>query len=170
MAKTSAENQAAYRQRKAEKGSAESTEDGKATEVVAEKLSADSTEEVPTLSPGADCEPEEDAGNGEVPMANTVDPGPPVPIGLPPEPIPPDPVIERLAELLSLVREIHQNKTHPLVEVPIESASKPARGGAPEPVGDLTQCMKCEAKLPPTETPRLVRELCHDCVWRKTAC
>jgi len=31
-----------------------------------------------------------------------------------------------------------------------------------------TQCMRCGKDLPPTETPRLVKELCHDCVWGKS--
>ena len=143
MAKTSAENQAAYRQRKAE------------------KLSEESTAEGTTLSPGAACVPED---NGNEIDLSILDPG--LDPGLPG--IPSDPVIEKLDKLLGLVREIHQHIAQTFVVGSPEPASKPARGGSPAPVGDLTQCMKCEAKLPPTETPRLVRELCHDCVWRKT--
>ena len=29
------------------------------------------------------------------------------------------------------------------------------------------KCMDCGKDLPPAETPRLVKELCHDCVWGK---
>lgn len=147
MTKTAAQKQAAYRQRKAD------------------KLSEGSTAEGSTLSPGADCVPEEDTGKEEVDLTN--------PVGaVPPEPVSTDPVIEKLDELQALMREIlvkvptetpfhfrsSFNETRPDEEVPI----KPT----PKPVGDLTQCMICGVKLPPTETPRLVRELCHPCVRR----
>ena len=32
---------------------------------------------------------------------------------------------------------------------------------------EIDKCMKCGKDLPPTETPRLVKELCHDCVYKE---
>lgn len=142
MAKTAAEKQAAYRQRRAD------------------KLSDESTAEPDGLSPGADCVPAEDTGKEDVDLtirdAIAVDPG-----------IPPEPVIARSDDCWDqrfdeIVDMLNQLLLPPALGLPPPVVKKPE----PKPVGDLSKCMRCGTELPPRETPRTVQELCHPCVRR----
>ena len=74
-----------------------------------------------------------------------------------------DPVLTKLDKIL--VQDLSNQKREP-IETP-QVAHVPKN----EPIAahiDFSKCMRCGMVLPPTETPRLVQELCHDCVWRNS--
>ncbi len=78
----------------------------------------------------------------------------------------PDPVEIKLGHILALVEEIHTAVIHPRMTADPDTHNVTQLEPPKKPVGDLTNCMRCERDLPPTETPRTVQELCHECVWR----
>ena len=75
-------------------------------------------------------------------------------------------VLAKLGHILALVEEIHTGMIHPRMA---PDTNKITQLEPPvKPIGDLTKCMRCGNDLPPTETPRVVKALCHPCVWRNS--
>lgn len=156
MAKTAAEKQAAYRERKKGKNMAIDKDSVTVEEEI--KAMEASTE----LSAGV-----EDTEK----LANL--PIPDDPVGMnDPEWIR-DVVVGCLGRLLTLIEEIRQHVIPPIVTPgqDVDGDFRKDRDGDYSkdmvPI-DFAKCMKCGQLLPPTETPRFVQELCHDCVWRNS--
>ena len=162
MAKTAAQKQAAYRKRKKGKNIM-GTKIDKRTRGYKDSQEANLSAE------------EETVGNVETPEAI---------VELH------QPLIDKLDEILEIVNDVflivrdQQNgipvPVAPPIETPGQDVEPRHEPGKPpqvahvpdnEPItahADFGKCMKCGGELPPTETPRLVEELCHDCVWRNS--